>query len=222
MERIDMIDLAIYGAGGLGREVYCMIDIINKTLPADEQYRFLGFFDDGKSVGEQISHYGEVLGGLEEINAWNSPLAVVLAVGSPGARYAMSSKIDNELVNFPNFIHPSFYVSDPDTFSIGKGNVITGDCSATVNITIGDFNLFNGSVHMGHDDTIGNCNVFMPDIRISGEVKFGDRNLIGVGSIIIQQLKIGDDVTLGAGAVLMTKPKDKCTYLGNPAKIFKF
>ncbi len=217
-----MKDLAIYGAGGLGREVYCMIDIINKTLPREHQYHFLGFFDDGKPVGEHISHYGEVLGGLKEVNAWTYPLSVVIAVGSPNARHAISSKISNDLVDFPNFIHPSFFVSDPDTFVIGKGNVFTGDCSATVNISIGNFNLFNGSVHMGHDDTIGDCNVFMPDIRVSGNVTVGNRNLIGVGSIIIQQMKIGDGVTLGAGSVLMTRPKDNCTYIGNPAKLFKF
>ncbi len=217
-----MRDLAIYGAGGLGREVYCMIDIINDTLPDSAKYHFLGFFDDGKPAGTQVSHYGQTLGGLDAVNEWGSPLAVVIAIGSPAARFAISSKIKNELIEFPNFIHPSFFISDSGTFSIGKGNVITGDCSATVNVTIGDFNLFNGSVHMGHDDSIGNCNVFMPDIRVSGEVTVGDRNLIGVGSIIIQQLKIGNGVTLGAGAVLMTKPKDGGTYLGNPAKLFKY
>ncbi len=217
-----MRDLAIYGAGGLGREVYCMIDVINKTLTEDSQYRFIGFFDDGKTVGVQISHYGKVLGGMKAVNAWNSPLSVVIAVGSPSARYAISSKINNEWVDFPNFIHPSFYVSDPDTFVIGKGNVITGDCGATVNISIGNFNLFNGSVHMGHDDSIGDCNVFMPGVRVSGNVTVGNRNLIGAGSMVIQQIKIGDEVTLGAGAVLMTRPKDGGTYLGNPAKLFKY
>lgn len=217
-----MRDLALYGSGGLGRELYCMIDLINKTLVPEDKFNFVGFIDDTKPVGTQIAHYGKVLGGIEELNSWSRPLSIVIAVGSPSGRQLISSKINNEFIDFPNFIHPSFYVSDPQTFSIGKGNVITGDCSATVSIRIGDFNLFNGSVHMGHDDSIGNCNVFMPDIRVSGGVTVGDGNLIGVGSRIIQQLKIGNGVTLGAGAVLMTKPKDNSTYIGNPAKIFKF
>jgi sugar O-acyltransferase (sialic acid O-acetyltransferase NeuD family) len=217
-----MRDLAIYGAGGLGRELFCMIDAVNKSLLVDDKYHFIGFFDDGKTAGTEISHFGKVLGGMDAVNAWEKPLCVVIAVGSPASRFAISSRIVNDLVEFPNFIHPSFYVSDPETFVIGKGNVIVSHCTATVNITIGDFNLFNGSVSMGHDDVIGNCNVIMPSTRISGEVKMGDRNLIGVGSIIIQQIKIGTGVTLGAGAVLMTKPKDNSTYIGNPAKIFRF
>ena len=75
---------------------------------------------------------------------------------------------------------------------------------------------------MGHDAVIGNYNIIMPDIRISGEVRIEECNFLGVGSIILQQIKVGKNVHLGAGAVLMTKPKDGCTYLGNPAKLFKY
>ncbi len=80
--------------------------------------------------------------------------------------------------------------------------------------------MLNGLVLIGHDATIGDYNVIMPSVRISGEVKIGNRNLLGVCSIVLQQLKIGNGVHLGAGAVLMTKPKDECTYIGNPAKLF--
>ena len=62
----------------------------------------------------------------------------------------------------------------------------------------------------------------MPALRISGEVSIGDENLIGVGAIILQQIKVGNNVRLGAGAVLMTKPKDGNTYIGNPAKKFRY
>ena len=74
----------------------------------------------------------------------------------------------------------------------------------------------------GHDCKLGDFNVLMPSIRVSGGVTIGNENLIGVGSIIIQQIKIGNNVTLGAGSVLLTKPKDGKTYIGNPAKLFKY
>ena len=42
-----MKDIAIYGAGGFGREVACMIKHINES--ADEPiWNLVGFFDDGK------------------------------------------------------------------------------------------------------------------------------------------------------------------------------
>lgn len=40
-----MKKIAIYGAGGFGREVAFLIDDINKVNP---QYEFIGYFDDGK------------------------------------------------------------------------------------------------------------------------------------------------------------------------------
>ena len=47
-----MKDIAIYGAGGLGKEVVCLIDRINKSQ-SKPQWRLIGFFDDGKPIGRQ-------------------------------------------------------------------------------------------------------------------------------------------------------------------------
>lgn len=212
-----MKDLAIYGAGGLGRELAAMIININKAEPT---WNLVGFFDDGKQQGEEVSHYGKVLGGSDEVNAWTQPLCVVIAVGAPKVRRIIRNNIHNPQVSFPNLIHPDFFVSDPATFKIGEGNVITSGCSATVNVTIGDFNLLNGSVVVAHDDVVGDFNVFMPATRISGEVVIGDCNLFGAGSIVIQQLTIGNEIRLGAGSVMMTKPRDGRTYIGVPARRF--
>lgn len=214
-----MKKIAIFGAGGFGREIACLVNIINQK---NSTWELVGFFDDGVEKGTKISHHGYVLGGMEELNAWNTPLDVGIAIGSPKSLKNVRERIVNPQVSFPNIIHPDFVMNDPDTFHIGEGNIIQGCCSASCEVTIGNFNMFNGSISLGHDDKIGNYNILMPSLRISGEVTIGNGNLIGVGSIILQQIKIGNDVRLGAGAVLMTKPKDGNTYLGNPAKIFKY
>lgn len=215
----SMKDIAIFGAGGYGKEIACLINQINETEP---KWRLIGFFDDGKEKGLQISHYGKVLGGIDEINDYPSDLALAIAIGNPSSIRSVRERITNESVYFPNLIAPTFGISDPKTFSIGEGNIIGNGCAVSCDVTIGSFNIFNADIVMGHDAKVGNYNVIMPDIRISGEVTIGDENLLGVGSIILQQIKVGNKVNLGAGAVLMTKPKDGGTYLGNPAKIFKF
>lgn len=216
-----MKDIAIFGAGGFGKEVACLIDRINKSS-AKLQWKLVGFFDDGKEPGTTISYYGKVLGGMKELNTWGYPLSIIIAIGNPNSIYAVRQRINNPNINFPNLIDPSFMIADKRGFKIGKGNIIQGNCCASCDTEIGDFNVFNGDVAMGHDVIIGNYNVIMPDIRISGEVTIGDCNLLGVGSIVLQQIKVGNNVHLGAGAVLMTKPKDGNTYIGNPAKLFKF
>ncbi|MDY4568968.1 MAG: NeuD/PglB/VioB family sugar acetyltransferase [Alloprevotella sp.] len=213
-----MKDIAIFGAGGFGREVACLIRLINEKLE-EPQWNLIGFFDDNEALkGQPVSHFGKCLGGTDLLNSWNKPLALVMAIGSSVVVKKIVEKITNENVEFPNLIHPNFSNSDPETFSIGRGNIIQSNCTATCNVTIGDFNIFNGSVVMGHDVNIGNYNTFMPAVRVSGEVKVGEYNFFGVGSIILQQIKIGNKVRLGAGSVLMTKPKDGFLYLGVPAK----
>ena len=211
-----MKDIAIYGAGGFGREVACLIKRINEETPT---WNLIGFFDDDlKLKGQMISHFGPCLGGIEELNTYSKELYVTLPIGNPKVVKNLVAKIQNPHISFPNLIRPGFQVSDPESFSIGKGNIIQSNCSVSCDVTIGDFNVFNGSVVLGHDVTIGSYNTFMPAVRVSGEVKIGTCNFFGVGSIILQQIKVGDNVRLGAGSVLMTKPKDGCLYMGNPAK----
>ena len=212
--------IAIYGAGGLGREVAGGIQRINNA--GREQWDIVGFFDDNIPVGTQVSHFGQVLGGIDELNAFDEPLALAIAVGTPKTRKQIHDRITNPHISFPNLIAPSFRVLDRQTFEIGEGNIIQDNCSVTCDVKIGDFNVMNGSNALGHDVNLGDFNVLMPGVRLSGEVTVGKCNLLGVDSIVLQRVKIGDNVTLGAGSVMMTKPKDGFTYIGVPAKKFDY
>jgi acetyltransferase-like isoleucine patch superfamily enzyme len=214
-----MKDIAIYGMGGLGREVACMIAEINAVSP---QWNFVGFFDDGAPDSMTVSTQGALLGNIEVLNNWPTDLCVMLCFGSPKVVEMVRNKIINPKILFPNLIHPSMHILDKETFRIGEGNIITRSCSVTCNVTIGNFNLLNGSVVLGHNVCVGNYNVFMPSARISGEVTIGDRNLFGAMSFVKQLIKVPDDVTLSPLSALLTKPKAGNLYIGNPAKKFKY
>jgi len=211
-----MKDIAIYGAGGFGREVACILEKINEVEPT---WNLVGFFDDDPALkGLMVSHYAPCLGGIAEVNAYDKELAVAITIGSPKIVEKVVEKITNPNVSFPNVIHPNFVMADEQTFHIGKGNIIQRDCKVSCDVTLGDFNVLNGNTAMGHDVTVGSYNVFMPAARISGQTHIGDRNFFGVGCIVLQQMKIGNEIRLGAGSVLMTKPKDGFLYMGNPAQ----
>lgn len=214
-----MKDIAIFGAGGFGREVACLIRRINEVCPT---WNFVGFFDDNETLWGTENEYGKILGGSKMLNAWTTPIDVAIAIGNPKAIEVICQKLLNENIDFPNIIDPTFEIIDKDNYRMGKGNIIQRHSSISINVSIGNFNVFNGSNAIGHDSVIGDYNVVMPAVRISGLVKVGNKNLLGVGSIIIQQMTIGDNVTLGAGSVLMTKAKKEGIYIGVPAKIFKF
>lgn len=213
-----MKDLAIYGAGGFGREIACLVNIINAEKPT---FNFIGFFDDGRLKGE-MNEYGEVLGGIEVLNNWNRPLSIVIAIGNPHIVEKIVSNIKNTLIEFPNLISPDVKYLDQKTCSMGVGNVVCTGCLFSCNTKIGNFNQFNGFITVGHDVIIGDFNSMMPGVRISGEVTIGNRNFWGFNSGIIQQKTVGNDVTIGAGAILLRKPKDGCTYVGIPASMVKF
>ena len=211
-------DIAIYGAGGFAREVVCLINIINK---ANLQWNFIGFFDDVWEIGHK-NEYGEVIGGINELNSYPSDIAIIVAFGNPKKNSETVRKITNTKVTFPNIIALDTIFLDRDSVSLGKGNIFATGCLISCNVNIGDFNIFNGFITIGHDVQIGNFNSIMPAVRISGSVSIGEQNFLGVSSVILQQIKMGNNTTIGAGSVVIRKTKDGNTYIGNPAKIINF
>ena len=215
MDIIDnMKDLLIYGAGGLGREIACLVRLINDK---EKQWNLIGFLDDDSSLVGSENQYGTVFGGADWLNEYQHPIAVAIAVGSPKAVKCIANKIANPLVEFPNLYAPSVTFLDKESLKIGKGNIICSNSLISCNVKIGDFNLFNGYVPIGHDTVIGNYNVVMPSCNISGGVKMGDCNFLGVQSVVLQYVKIGNETRIGANSVLMRNARDGYLYAGNPA-----
>ena len=85
-----MKDIAIFGAGGFGREVACLINSINERIDCKEyRWNLIGFFDDVKEKGFK-TEFGEVLGGINDLNEWKTPISLAIAIGSPRAVKAIS------------------------------------------------------------------------------------------------------------------------------------
>jgi len=212
-----MKKIAIIGAGGFGREVKTLIDELNKV---EKQYEFVGFFDDGFPKGE-IFNGSPVLGGVAEINQIQEKFAIVIAIGDPKTKAKIHQLISNDLIEYPNVIHPKAIISD-DYVEIGIGNIITAGCIITCNIKIEDFVILNLMCTVGHDTTIKSYASFMPSVNISGEVVIHEKVYVGTGAKIINQLEIGQNTVVGAGAVVSKSLPSNCTAVGIPAKPIKF
>ena len=209
-----MKEIAIYGFGGFGHEVACLIEHINREEPT---WKLIGFFDDGVEVGTECK-YGKVLGNIDTLNAWDKPINVVIAIGNVKFLETVSSKITNPNVEFPNLIAPNCFFFDKESVVMGKGNIITFGCRMSCNIHIGDFNILNGCVSFGHDVVLGSYNVMFPETRISGQATIGDKNFFGARCFASQTIKIGNENRFGAGTFVLRKIKDGALYMGNPAK----
>lgn len=210
-----MKDIVIFGAGGFGREIACLLNIINEKTP---EWKLIGFLDDNESLWGTENKYGKVLGGIDWLNQYDKPLAAAIAVGNPVAVSAIVARINNPNVTFPNLYAPTVTFLDKESLEIGQGNIFCSNCFLSCNVKVGNFNLFNGYIPIGHDAVIGDYNVVMPSSNISGGVELGNSNFLGVQSVVLQYVKIGNCTRIGANSVVMRKTKDGFLYIGNPAK----
>ena len=213
-----MKKIAIYGAGGFGREVACLINKINDI---SSEWKLIGFFDDGIEKDTK-NEYGVVLGGIDEVNSYPEELAIVIAIASPKIAEKIVGNITSSKIYYPNIISPDVIYLDRDNVKIGKGNIICSGSLLSCNVNLGNFNILNGFIPIGHDTQIGDFNSFMPAVKISGEVTIGNRNFFGVNSVVLQQIKIGNDTVVGANSLILRKTKDGMTYVGSPASIIKY
>ncbi len=205
--------LAIYGAGGFGREVAVMIAQINAVKPV---WEVIGFFDDGIEKGIMVDGL-PVLGGMNEINLQASPLSVSMAVADPTVRHALIKKIINPHITFPHLVHPSAILGCEKN-KLGYGCIVTAGVILTTGIEFADFCIINLASTIGHDVKLGSCCTIMPGCSISGNVSIGQRCLLGTGSRIIQGIAIGDNCIIGAGAVVTKTFGDHLQLMGVPAR----
>lgn len=212
------MDIAVFGAGGFGREVALLIDQINAS---EKKFNFIGYFDDGVEKGTVVNGY-EVLGNTSDLNNYPNELAIALAIGDCRIKEIVRSKITNSKVSFPSLVHPNSKLPEGVANTLGDGCIICNGCIITVNVTIRDFVILNLQCTVGHDAEIGDFCSLMPAVNVSGEVTIGSSVFIGTGAKIINLTAIGSNSIIGAGAVVSKDIPANCTAVGIPAKPIKF
>lgn len=210
-----MRDIAVFGAGGYGSEVACLIQKINSRGP---QWNFIGFFDDNEKLYGKKLQYGKVLGSIHELNNWPGPLSLIFAIAEPLTLKKVVSKVLNKNIHYPNLLDPDISYLDFQSLKIGHGNIVGYACRFSCNVNIGNFNIIVNDTTMGHDVQVGDFNVFLPETRLSGMVKVGNLNFFGMRTAVLQGLTVGNSTRIAAGSFVMRDTQDDFLYSGNPAK----
>lgn len=206
-----MTEIAIFGAGGFGREVNLIVQqLIKKGYP----YHFLGFFDDEDKSAEFGKLY---LGNIEKLNQWERPISIALAIGDGRTRKKVVEKITNHKVDFSKVVSP--YAIFNDLIKIGKGSIICAGANLTTNINIGEFVVVNLNATIGHDCQLDHYSSLMPGANLAGDVKLRKCAFVGSGANILNGVEMGENTILGAGGVLTKNLEANKTATGVPAKI---
>jgi len=208
-------DIAILGAGGLGREIFLLLSVINSHK---KSILIRGFYDDNISISANKLP-APLLGNINSIPQ-HKITTLIPAFGLPKTKINVLNSLNLDLYNFPTIIHPTLELSSEyQNVIIGKGSIITQGNMLTCDITIGDFVLINQGCSIGHDVKIGNYTSIMPGCMISGNVTIGKNVFLGTGAAIINGVNIADNATIGAGAVVNKDVEEGDTVMGIPAKI---
>jgi sugar O-acyltransferase (sialic acid O-acetyltransferase NeuD family) len=191
--------IAIYGAGGFGKETRLLLEAINRQHP---RFAFQGFIDDAPTSGMTLALPG-------------SFSALSIAIAEPSTRKRVFKK-NTHTYQYPNLIHPDVYLDT--SVEIGKGLIICAGAKITVDISLDDFVIINLNATIGHDVKVGAFTSIMPSVNISGNVTIGDNVFIGSGATVLQGLKIGDGAIIGAGAVVTRNVPSGVVAKGVPAR----
>lgn len=210
-------EIAVYGAGGFGREVAWLVQSCNH---ATEHYQVVCFIDDSPSMHGQTLNDIPVMG-LDPAREQFPAARVVSAIGNPRVRQTVMERVASLGMGTATIIHPNVEYSR--WVEIGVGAVICAGTILTTNIELGLQVQINLDCTVGHDVIMGDYTTLAPGAHISGWVHLGRRVYVGTGAVIINgtqesPLLVGDDAVIGAGACVTKSVPPNMTVVGVPAR----
>lgn len=206
-----MARLAIFGCGGMGREV---ADIARARFAAapDPLWSDLVFVDDRASSPIQ---------GIEVLtpDALRPDDRLCLAIGNSATRQRLAERFPYQpvagLAALTAIVSPHAV--------LGEGAILCDYVAINNNVSIGRHFLANLFTHVSHDCVIGDYVTLSPRVSVNGNVHIGDGVFVGAGAVIRngtpeEPLIIGAGAVIGMGAVVVGDVPAGTTVTGVPAR----
>ncbi len=214
---MDREQIAIFGAGGFGREVAHWIEDCQQAF---NNVQAVCFVDDNLARHGTIQNDLPIMG-LASARECFPQAKIVGAIGLPSLRQRLMDKASAAGFEFATVIHPRTERSR--WIEIGGGTVICAGNKLTTNIVLGQHVQLNMDCTIGHDVLMGDYTTLGPGVHVSGYVHFGKRVYVGTGAVFIQgtedaPLVIEDDAVVGAGACVTKPVAAGLTVVGIPAR----
>lgn len=198
--------LAIYCAGGLGREIIALARAVSR-------WQAIIFVDD---ITKEKWIEGAAVYRFDEVCTFTDiEYEFVIASGEPSVRAALYKKVKAAGFKMATIYGRGVYVLTGS--SIGEGCILY-DCGVSTGVTLGNNTLVSTKVVIGHNVTIGESCVISAFSFLGGGTSIGSRTYIGAGAKLKDHVQVGVDVIIGLGAVIFRSVTDGAIMIGNPAK----
>lgn len=208
-----LIRIAIFGAGGLGREV---LQVVRDRQRSGEQVECIGFLVDPDFAGPAMVHGVSVSQDLAGF-ASDTSVRFIVALGNAAIRARIAARIQDVVgPRFATVIHPSCIIGD--TVSIASGSVVLPNTSITTDVSIGEHVLINPHVSISHNCLIEDYVSVGPSATLAGGVYIEQGCEIGAGATITPRQRIGRWSIVGAGTVVIASVAPNTTVVGAPAR----
>lgn len=210
-----MKTLAIYGAGGMGREI---ADLAMRINLMNQYWNKIVFIDD--MIKESSINHLSVFS-FDDFLKHDSlqSTQVIISSGEPSVREYLYQKVRAADLELVNIIEPEFIKSEFTNFGIG--NLVHYGTVITCNIEIGNNNLINKQVVLGHDVILGDHCVVSPHVTVGGNTIIKDHVFIGSGAVIRNGITIDENCIIGMGAVVTKDIPNNSVVVGNPGKVVR-
>lgn len=208
--------VAIAGAGGFGLDA---LILLKRLIERGSEFNIIGFFDDNPNLSDYINGF-PVIGDINALNQFNSPLNVVLAIGESTVRSQIRTRLNNNLFSFPTLVDPSVIVRH-EMVKLGQGCIILAGTTISGRVTIQNHVVINQNCTIGHDSKLNDFVSVMPGVNISGDCELGNGVYVGTGAQLINQKSIGSWSKVGAGATVVNCLPANVIAVGVPAKVIR-
>lgn len=199
-----MKPLAIFGAGGHGREV--------ASYALELGWQVAGFVDDAHPRGavEGIA----VLGSLADVTEPDA-YAWLVGVGAAVTRAALHARlVAAGASTFATLVHPTAWVAPSAV--LGPGTVIAPLALVAHASRVGANVLLNTHASVGHDGVVGDHCVLSPLATTNGSVRLGEAVFLGTAAVVAPQVTVGARSRFAAGALARTDVPAGSLVIGNP------